>query len=59
MQSEWHTGKPNKKGWYDCRLDGEPMRLYFFICEMNPKKRYWNDETGSRIDDDEIQWRDP
>lgn len=56
---EWHRGQPNRKGWYDCRLDGEEMRLYFFICELNPRKRYWNDETGARIDDDDIEWKVP
>lgn len=55
---KWHKGQPDKKGWYNCRLDGEEMRLYFFICELNPRKRYWNDETGARIDDDEIEWKE-
>jgi len=52
----WHHGFPPRKGWYKCRLDGEEMRLYFFICEMNPRKKYWNDETGARIDDEDIEW---
>ena len=59
IMDEWHKGLPDKKGWYRCRLDGEEMRLYFFICELNPRKRYWNDETGARIDDDEIEWKEP
>lgn len=54
----WHKGRPSKKGWYRCRLDGEEMRLYYFICELNPRKQYWNDETGSRIDDEDIEWHE-
>lgn len=53
---EWKTGTPDHKGWYDCRIDGEEMRLYFFICELNPHRRYWNDENGNRIDE-EVEWR--
>lgn len=52
----WKTGTPDTKGWYDCRIDGEEMKLYFFICELNPKRRYWNDEHGNRIDE-EVEWR--
>lgn len=58
VDTKWHKGRPKHKGWYDCRLDGEEMRLYYFICEMNHNKQYWNDETGARIDDDEIEWKE-
>lgn len=53
---EWHKGFPEKKGWYDCRVDGEEMKLYLFICEMNRKKRYWNDSEGRKIDE-EVEWK--
>lgn len=53
----WYKGYPNKKGWYKCKIDGIEMRLYFFICELNPKKRYWVDETMGQIPD-EVEWFD-
>ena len=53
--TEWHKGLPNKKGWYRCRIDGEETRLYFFICELSPKKRYWNDAQGRMVEDD-VEW---
>lgn len=56
MSDEWHKGFPNKKGWYHCRIDGEEMDLYLFVCELNPKRKYWNDKTGNRIDED-VEWR--
>ena len=56
--TEWHTGRPRHKGWYLCRIGDEELRLYYFICEMNNKKQYWNDETGARIDDEDIEWRE-
>lgn len=51
----WNKGFPNRKGWYQCRIDGIEIRLYFFICELNPKKRYWVDETQAQISD-EVEW---
>lgn len=55
IADKWRMGQPNRKGWYQCRLDGEEIRLYFFICELNPKKRYWHDTQGRRVDED-VEW---
>lgn len=52
----WNTGYPKEKGWYDCRIDGKEIRLYFFICELSPKKRYWTDENRQRVYD-KVEWR--
>lgn len=54
--TKWHTGYPERKGWYQCRIDGVEVRLYCFICEMNRKKKYWVDETQMKIDD-EVEWK--
>lgn len=54
--SEWYTGFPGRKGMYHCRIDGEEMQLYLFICELNPKKKYWTDAYGRRIDE-EVEWK--
>ena len=56
MEDQWKKGFPNKKGWYRCRIDGEEMQLYLFVCELNPKKKYWNDKNGNRLDE-EVEWR--
>ena len=55
-EQQWKKGFPNKKGWYRCRIDGEEMQLYLFVCELNPKKKYWNDQNGNRLDED-VEWR--
>lgn len=55
--TKWHTGYPNRKGYYHCRIDGVELQLYLFICELNPKKRYWVDETGFKISDP-VEWAD-
>lgn len=45
---QWKTGEPPAQGWYDCRLkDGTEVRLRWWICVMNPKKRYWKDTQGT------------
>lgn len=46
---EWRTDQPNKMGWYDCEVNGEDRRLLFWICQLNPKKRFWKDELGQRV----------
>ena len=55
-EQQWKKGFPNKKGWYHCRIDGEEMQLYLFVCELSPKKKYWNDKNGNRLDED-VEWR--
>lgn len=56
MEEEYHKGYPDKRGWYQCRIDGEEMMLYLFVCELNPKKKYWNDAKGNKIDED-VEWK--
>lgn len=55
-EQQWKKGFPNKKGVYRCRIDGEEMQLYLFVCTLNPKKKYWTDTSGRRIDE-EVEWR--
>lgn len=59
---EWKTGEPPTMGWYDCLLikpDGteEEMRLRFWICIANNRKRHWIDEHGAYRDlDGEVRY---
>ena len=56
--TQYNTGTPNKKGWYKVLIDGEiEMSLYFFICELNPRKRYWVMEDGSPLTDSDVLWK--
>lgn len=53
----WHKEEPPKQGWYDCMLNGEEMRLQWWICQMNPKKRHWKDGTGAYRDfEGQVYW---
>lgn len=51
------SGDPKKKGYYKCLVDDEEiMDLYFFICELNPRKRYWVMSDGSQLSMDEVKY---
>lgn len=47
---DWNSGEPRVCGWYDCiDEDGNELRLQWFQCLMNPRKRYWKDESGQKV----------
>lgn len=55
---QYREGEPPCKGWYHCLIDDElEMKLYFFICELNPRKRYWAMPDGSQLSPDEVKWK--
>lgn len=46
----WNEGEPRVLGWYDCIDEaGNEMRLQWFQCLMNPRKRYWKNEAGEKV----------
>lgn len=46
----WNDGEPRALGWYDCiDAEGNEMRLQWFQCLMNPRKRYWKNESGEKV----------
>ena len=52
----WNRGEPKRLGWYDCKdAEGNEMRLQWFQCLMNPRKRYWKNEKGEKVGG-EIYW---
>ena len=55
--TEYKDGFPPAKGWYDCKIDDIPIRLYFFICELNPRKFYWVLEDGSKLTGEKVFWK--
>lgn len=56
-RGQFKSGTPQTKGHYQCLVDDEEeMELYFFICELNPRKRYWVLPDGSQISSDEVKY---
>lgn len=54
---EWISGEPRQAGWYDVLIDDkEEDRLQWFVCVMNPRKKYWKDRNGTPIKDCDIKW---
>ena len=54
----FNSGEPKQKGYYRCLVDDEEiMDLYYFICELNPRKRYWVMPDGSQIPSSEVKWK--
>lgn len=51
---EWRTGFPDKAGWYDCRTNGEELRLCFRYCPTCGTY-VWQDLNGVKIES-EVQW---
>lgn len=55
-QSEYKTGFPTVKGWYDCMIDGIEIRLLHNYCELTGKHK-WIDEGGGLVSEP-VMWRD-
>ena len=51
----WQTGEPPAQGWYDCEVGGEEVTLQWWICKMNPRKRYWKTKDGRSVTG-EVKW---
>ena len=56
-KEEYRDGFPNVKGWYDCLIDDEPIRLYCFICELARNRKYWVMEDGAKLVGERVLWR--
>ena len=55
---QYREGYPNKKGYYHCLIDDEiEMQLYLFVCELNPRKKYWVMPDGAQLFEDEVRWK--
>ena len=55
--SDYHTGWPEKQGWYDCIVDGELDRLRHWICGISGRHE-WIDVDGQYIkrENHDIMW---
>ena len=54
--NEYKTGFPERKGWYDCLIDGIPIKLLHNYCELT-RKHKWIDEGGGLVTD-AVKWRE-
>ena len=54
---EWNEGEPKRPGWYDCLIDDEyEDRLYWWICQINPRRRVWKDRAGNYMNQHKVKW---
>lgn len=55
---DYRDGWPRIPGWYDCLVDGEEMRLKFYVCQV-ARKPHWLDKNGNYIETMyEVKWRE-
>lgn len=50
----WNRGFPEDQGWYDCKVDGKPERLFNWVCIIDGH-HVWKDIGGTYVKGD-IQW---
>jgi hypothetical protein len=56
-ENGYHRGYPLTKGYYDCLVEGEEMRLYHFICAVNGKHKWYISSHEEYRG--EVLWKDP
>lgn len=56
-ENGYHRGYPLTKGYYDCFVEGEEMRLYHFICAVNGKHKWYISSHEEYRG--EVLWKDP
>lgn len=57
MEEAYKSGWPRIPGWYDCLVDGEEMRLKYYVCQVS-RKPHWLDSEGNYIESMyEVKWR--
>ena len=56
-ENGYHRGYPLTKGYYDCLVEGEEMRLYHFICAINGKHKWYISSHEEYRG--EVLWKDP
>ena len=57
MKEDYKDGWPRIPGWYDCLVDGEQMKLKFYVCQVSCKP-HWLDPDGNYIETMyKVKWR--
>lgn len=57
VEKKWNKGYPKNKGFYDCLVDGEVIRMYHFICVMNGKHKWYVSRSEEYHGD--VLWKEP
>lgn len=54
----YRFGEPPTQGWYDCiDQDGNDCRLRWWICQVNPRRRFWKNEKDEKVGTaEDITW---
>lgn len=54
---EYKDGWPRIPGWYDCLVEGEEMKLKFYVCQVSMKP-HWLDKDGNYIETQyKVKWK--
>lgn len=53
---EWRGGFPAARGWYDCMIDGERLKLLHFVCDLSGRHE-WVTPAGDYVTDCGVVWR--
>ena len=55
--NEYKDGWPRIPGWYDCLVEGEEMKLKFYVCQVSMKP-HWLDKDGNYIETQyKVKWK--
>ena len=54
--SEWNEGFPDKRGMYECLVDGKETYLVHHEC-MNNGKHWWSDTRGYDVVGCDIKYK--
>lgn len=57
-EEKFFGGFPDRRGWYDCMIDGERVRLLHFICQMS-NRHEWVTASGDYVTGDGVTWSGP
>lgn len=57
MSEDWKTGYPEKRGLYQCRIDGETVTmLAHHRCDLNGR-HWWTNTAGGDVVATTIEWK--
>lgn len=57
-KEEFRGGFPPARGWYNCMIEGERVRLLHFICQMSGRHE-WVTPGGDYVTGDGVTWSGP
>lgn len=58
VKDDWRGGFPERRGWYNCMIDGERVTLLHFVCQMSGRHE-WVTASGEYVTGDGVLWSTP